>query len=400
MYRPRMRLMMRCAALAAVTVASLIVVAPAESLVRYTSTGVRCTLVGSSGTDHIWGTESRDVICGLGGDDKIYAQGGRDLIDAGSGHDEVYGGDGADRILGGYGHDDLTGERGSDVLRGGPRGDDLHGDRFDEVYGGDGDDFCPGLPGLVRSCNDDKTPPKIVSVTVSKPSVDLSGGPSSVDVTVHARDDGGGSFLWVQFIHPVGSRDLYLNNMKGGRLIGGTMYDGVWRSRVALPAYTVAGSWKLVVTVGGRLGPETSLEKFDALTIVNPHEDLEHPVLVSLDAPTPETTVSAGQSLVGSAHLTDDASGVHEVLFCAGRVGQNGRTCVHAELVGGTAQDGVWQATITGLEQAGAWDLDVLVQDRAGRMSFYLPPATCSVFCGYEFHHPIPDSRGTFSVVP
>lgn len=398
MYRPRMRFAMRCGVLAAVTVASLIVVSPVEGVVRYTSTGVRCTMVGTPGSDHLWGTDSRDVICGLGGDDEIYGWGGRDLIDAGGGRDEVYGGEGADRILGGDGHDDLTGDAGSDVLKGGPRGDDLYGDRRDEVYGGYGDDFCPGFPGLVRSCNDDKSAPRIVSLTVSKPSVDLTGGPSSVDVTAHVRDDGGASFLWVQFRHPVGSRDLYLSNTKGGRLVGGTIHDGVWRSRVALPAYTVAGTWNLGVTVGGRLGPSTSVEKSDALTIVNPHQDLEHPVLVSLDTPTPATTATVGQPLVATAHLTDDVSGIHEVLFCAGRVGQNGRSCSSATLGSGTVKDGVWQATITGLDQAGEWDLDVLVHDRATRMSFYLPPATCSVFCGYAFHHPIPDGRGTFTV--
>lgn len=400
LYRPRMRSMLRWGTLAAVTMASLIVVGPADAQVWYTSTGVRCTKVGTTGPDSLYGSSSRDVICGRGGDDVIFGAAGRDLIDAGAGNDQVYGGGGDDRILGGYGHDDLVGEGGADVVKGGPQGDDLYGDRLDQVFGGYGDDFCRGNPALLRSCNDDKSTPTVVSLTVSKPTVDLSGGPSSIAVTAHVRDDGGAAGMWVQFTHPVGVRDLFLVNMNGARLVSGTMHDGLWRVRVALPAYTVAGSWDLDATVEGRLGPVANVEKPAALTIVNPHQDLEHPVLVSLDAPTLETTVSVGQSLVTTAHLTDDVSGVGEVLYCAGRVGQNGRSCTSAELVSGTAKDGVWQGTMSGFDAAGDWDLHVLVLDSATRMSFYLPPATCADVCGHEFHHPIPDGRGTFTVVP
>ncbi len=131
-----------------------------------TSTGVRCTVIGSAGSDLLVGTSDRDVICGLGGDDDIRAMGGNDLVDASGGADRVFagpgddrvlgaagadrldGGDGSDSILGSDGVDVIVGAGGADIIRGGDDGDRIDGGPLnDEVAGQGGNDSIAGGAG-------------------------------------------------------------------------------------------------------------------------------------------------------------------------------------------------------------------------------------------------------------
>lgn len=116
--------------------ATVLVASPASAAT--TSTGVRCTIVGTPGGDVLRGTSRRDVICGRGGSDIIYAKGGDDLIDAGSGGDHVYAGYGADRVLGGSGEDWIHGGGGRDSLSGGTGQDNIWGGSGGDVISGGG----------------------------------------------------------------------------------------------------------------------------------------------------------------------------------------------------------------------------------------------------------------------
>jgi Tol biopolymer transport system component len=71
------------------------------------STGRRCTVIGTPGNDVLIGTSHEDVLCGLGGNDVLDGRGGDDLIDGGAGNDRVIGGAGDDTMLGGAGADRL-----------------------------------------------------------------------------------------------------------------------------------------------------------------------------------------------------------------------------------------------------------------------------------------------------
>jgi len=71
------------------------------------STGRRCTVIGTPGTDVLNGTADDDVICGLGGNDVLDGRGGDDLLDGGAGNDRLVGGAGDDTMLGGAGADRL-----------------------------------------------------------------------------------------------------------------------------------------------------------------------------------------------------------------------------------------------------------------------------------------------------
>jgi Tol biopolymer transport system component len=98
------------------------------------STGRRCTVIGTPGNDVLVGTSRADVICGLGGNDMLDGRGEDDLLDGGSGNDRLVGGPGDDTILGGLGADRLLAADGfRDSVDGGPGIDSGHVDPGDWV---------------------------------------------------------------------------------------------------------------------------------------------------------------------------------------------------------------------------------------------------------------------------
>lgn len=110
--------------------------------------GKVATIVGTSGSDRIVGTNRADVIVALAGNDSIEGNGGNDTICAGAGSDVVNGGRGGDHIVGGTGFDRLIGARGNDWLEGEAKRDSLYGgDGADLLMGGSGADRMYGGPG-------------------------------------------------------------------------------------------------------------------------------------------------------------------------------------------------------------------------------------------------------------
>ncbi|KAJ8901163.1 hypothetical protein NDN08_007014 [Rhodosorus marinus] len=112
---------------------------------------------GTSGDDHIVGTDGIDIIYGNGGNDTIealdgndliYTQGGDDIIDAGKGYDFVRSGGGDDTIDTGVGSDYVDSGSGDDTVILGKGSDFVNaGAGDDEVFGGKGDDFLLGDSG-------------------------------------------------------------------------------------------------------------------------------------------------------------------------------------------------------------------------------------------------------------
>jgi len=90
----------------------------------FTSTGERCTIVGTSGPDILKGTPRDDNICGLGGNDTISGLAGNDILDGGAGADRIEGGKGVDVLLGAAGDDHFLARDGKrDDVDGGPGND-------------------------------------------------------------------------------------------------------------------------------------------------------------------------------------------------------------------------------------------------------------------------------------
>jgi len=129
-----------------VVVLALGVVNPAQAAPKAkTSSGLTCTIVGTSANNTLTGTAAKDIICGLGGNDTIKGMGGNDIIDGGTGNDVVYGGDGNDLVYGGTGDDKLRGDAGNDSFYGDTGNDALTGgEGNDTLRGGTGNDAVTG----------------------------------------------------------------------------------------------------------------------------------------------------------------------------------------------------------------------------------------------------------------
>ncbi len=100
-------------------------------------------MVGTSGSDYLFGFQGDDVMCGLGGNDVLNGREGDDVLYAGSGNDVLIGWKGNDILYGGDGHDVLVAFFGDDLLYAGDGRDVLNGGHgYDECDGGDGRDHA------------------------------------------------------------------------------------------------------------------------------------------------------------------------------------------------------------------------------------------------------------------
>ncbi|GIT92310.1 hypothetical protein JANAI62_27680 [Jannaschia pagri] len=80
-------------------------------------------ILGTDGTDIVFGTRRSDEVVTLGGDDFVATGRGQDFVSGGEGEDILASGRSADVVKGGFGDDIINGGRGSDVMTGG-HGDD------------------------------------------------------------------------------------------------------------------------------------------------------------------------------------------------------------------------------------------------------------------------------------
>jgi Ca2+-binding RTX toxin-like protein len=80
---------------------------------------------GSSGHDHMNGSDTGNMLLAGRGDDDVAGKAGNDRLDGGSGNDMIWGGSGNDRLTGGTGSDLLVGGFGADRMDGGNGSDVL-----------------------------------------------------------------------------------------------------------------------------------------------------------------------------------------------------------------------------------------------------------------------------------
>jgi len=80
---------------------------------------------GTSGHDHLKGTEGGNFLFAGGGADAVAGKAGNDMLNGGSGDDKIWGGSGNDDLTGGSGNDLLAGGFGADRMNGGSGNDVL-----------------------------------------------------------------------------------------------------------------------------------------------------------------------------------------------------------------------------------------------------------------------------------
>jgi len=329
-----------------------------------TSTGLRCTIVGTKHADHLRGTKGNDVICGLGGDDTIDGRGGNDAIDGGSGNDTLTGGSGNDTLIGGSGSDTLTGGTGNDVLRGGSGADKLNG--------GSGRNTCdPDRTDKVKSCQD-STKPVAATWTITPTNVDTSTGAKTVTLTAHAIDNFSGvksvQLALVGIGNPVGA-----GYGQPAARVAGTDLDGTWRAQLVVPADSPDGTYRVSGVVTDNAGNVAHVDT-DTLVAVTGTGDHYAPQIMSWRVtPARVDTSTSAQTVTVTAHLSDNSSGVSSALFTLD--GPNTTTHIPAfgeiaTRIAGSGLDGTWQAmfTLPAGTAVGVYTMSISTEDKAGNV--------------------------------
>jgi hypothetical protein len=402
----------RAAVLATAILLQVPIGATAHAATPRTSTGVKCTIVGTSKADTLKGTSKKDVICGLGGNDRITGAGGDDIIDGGTGNDTVYAGPGNDTLIGsagsdtlhgdsgtdtvtyadrtkavtasldgkrndgqsgekdligpsvenltgGSGNDSLTGSTGRNVLRGGPGNDLLRGGAgADTLDGGSGSDLCDipspntPLPPVAGAAD------KAVSCSAdsTKPFLRQAGmyhppvtPLERKQVTATARVTDNFSGVSVVGLEVVGpNEDAVFGEI--ATLTTGDEFDGTWRAEFTIPADAPVGSYELHVRAIDRAG--NLLEKASGAK-------LDHTGGIAL----PEAEDEAAPTVTTwdvDASWAKDGSGPADVVATAHVTDEaSGVASVILKLVGPGGETFGGSATLTdgGTAAAGTWRL-------------------------------------------
>ena len=126
-------------------------------IAHYNLTGMRTSLLGTSGNDRLAASAAGSTAYALAGNDLLNGNIGHDLLSGGSGNDTLNGAAGNDTLLGGSGNDLIRGGAGNDSLLGGAGRDTIHGgdgrdtitdpSGDDTIYGEAGDDLISAMGG-------------------------------------------------------------------------------------------------------------------------------------------------------------------------------------------------------------------------------------------------------------
>lgn len=404
--------MRRALTLTVLTALALTGVASPAHASTYTAGGLRCTVVGTSGNDHLSGTSGHDVLCGLGGNDVLSGGSGDDVLDGGTGTDTLYGGTGNDSLSGGDGNDALSGSDGTDHLYGGAGTDTEHGGGGNDlVYGQDGNDTLTGDAGTdalhggtgdddlvggagpdqllgeagtnwctrdstdtsVQACVYDTAPPAAPQVSLADYSVDVTSGPVSLFYRIHLTDDTG----------VVSAQVNLTGKASHPARVSGTVRDGWWNATTVVPQYLAAGRYDMDVIVHDRVG-RTGFRTFSqVLTVADRAPDTALPTVasLSLSASTVDVRTAAG-SITGTARVRDDRAGASDVEFCPVHLidgyWSNTLGCTVGERVSGTATDAVFRATMPFPKGTvgGDWEVELWVTDQphSGTYAYWVGP--------------------------
>ena len=234
----------------------------------------------------------------------------------------------------------------------------------------------------------DTTPPVFQSLSVSPTTVSAGNG---VTVTAHITDD----------ISGVASASIAYQIANGSNVafpfftrISGTAQDGIWQATVSVPQAAASGVWSVsqldATDAAGNAGyvsapaPPTSQGNF---TVVGGN-DVTPPVFQSLSVSP--SSVTPGNSVTVTAHITDDISGVASASIAYQLANGSNVAFPYFTRVAGTAQDGTWQATVSVPQAAasGVWFVNQLdATDAAGNAGYVSAPAP-------------PTAQGNFTVIP
>jgi hypothetical protein len=234
----------------------------------------------------------------------------------------------------------------------------------------------------------DTTPPTLVALSFGASSIDVSTAAQNLTVTATITDDlSGVSFANITFTSPSGQ--IAGGSYPSGYLTrtSGTNLNGVYSTTVQFPLFEQPGTWTAAVELQDNAdnfitlqsATLTSLGFPGSLTVVDSNPDTTPPTLLGASFSPSVINTSAGpQSITVTLHLSDSQSGA--LLSNSSKCYYSGLSRVSAAateplylygsnftLVSGTAQNGVWQATLIMPQYSGGnWEFsNVCLSDAA-----------------------------------
>lgn len=333
----------------------LFVLAPAGGiLVPGNATAVGgCTIVGTSGPDHMTGTPGRDVICGRGGDDTIRGGRGDDVLVGGPGDDVLIGGPGHDRLIGGPGQDRCADVVGT-VTSGCPRRAQHRGRPTPVPF----PRWAPGpvsppasLP-PAQGAQPVPGRPVLESLEFLDETVEVAEGDWWAEIAANVWGEDGISSVAVTIEGPDGKPWAQVQ-------LGGGAQVATLKKKIPVPASTPTGIYRVssvtVADAAGQTETFTPEEPGDALFgaqfVVDDGPDEQGPLLEGLAFdPTPVDTSAGPVDVQVPIEVSDAGSGVKAVrLVVANPTTKRSPERVYraaATLTAGTAREGTWMATI------------------------------------------------------
>ena len=236
--------------------------------------------------------------------------------------------------------------------------------------------LCPLYLPQPAAAQQDVTPPSLVNISVSPPSVNVATGPAQVTVTTRLTDDLSGVQQWlVQFNSPSNTQFVQVYGTPG--LVAGTVSNGTFQGTSQVPQFAEAGIWRatgLSITdnAGNNTGVNLNTAGFPLSFTVASQQDVTPPSLVNISVSLPSVNVATGPAQVTvTTQLTDDLSGVQQWLVQFNSPANTQFVQVYGTpgLIAGTASNGTFQGTsqVPQFAEAGIWRATGLsITDNAG----------------------------------
>ena len=238
-----------------------------------------------------------------------------------------------------------------------------------------------GAPGpLTVADSSPSTPPQVVSLSYSPSSADVTNGSAQVTFTAHLTDSSDIQYASMNLRSQTTPSQSVLASFSR---VSGTAQDGIWKATVNLPQGAAAGAWDYA----GSIQDAVNFLSFNESSYGNQNlpTDAPGPLTVADSSPsTPPQVVSLSYSpssadvtngsaqVTFTAHLTDSSDIQYASMNLRSQTTPSQSVLASFSRVSGTAQDGIWKATVN-LPQgaaAGAWDYAGSIQDAVNFLSF------------------------------
>ena len=219
----------------------------------------------------------------------------------------------------------------------------------------------------------DTTSPILVGLTISPSTADVTTGAKTVTATAHIVDAGGSGTL--QFALVATAPHGAFASCTTRVLVSGTAADGTWSCPISIPAGAEPGNWQLLILVTDVASNSRSYSAADlnagglpsTFAVVSTWDRI-FPGFQSLSIAPATVNVSTGsKTIVVTATITDDVSGVASFEFVG--TATNGQTvgCSAVTPSTGTNLDGTWICTVTipATAATGDWSISIKATDGA-----------------------------------